>query len=149
MGIQSNSDLVAATEEIFGDMNQTQEQPAQPVPTGAEAKVVEMSEIKDIKLSDSLVEAFVDFGTQVQERTSGKAPAKKVEMPIVEEEDPEDKKQELVEKAQNLVQQLAALLKEAKTTIAEMTTVGMIGTNQKFTLGKKKTAKKNGPRKPN
>lgn len=91
------------------------------------------SDIKDIKVPDQLVENIISFAT--------KTPAKKViEKTEVSEPIVEEKLSEveiLEERMTSLIAQLTSLLKEAKEVMNEMTTVGTIGTNQKFTLKKK------------
>jgi hypothetical protein len=84
-----------------------------------ERKVYTGPNIKDVKVPNSVLSQILE-GKEVQEESklTKKLP---------------DSKERLSE----LVQKLSVLLKEAKELMSEMTTTGMIGTNQKFTLGKK------------
>lgn len=96
--------------------------------------------IKDVVVPDSLVESVLNFNRKIPHVEE-----------VVEEVEPEDQPRvdeaAIVSKVSSLVSKLSSLLQEAKMVIAEMTSCGMIGTNQKFVLGKK--AKKNGPVKTN
>jgi len=92
-------------------------------------------DIRNVKVSDSFVGSIIESAFSV---------------PKIEKEEPEEEQineSEVKEKLSDLVKRLAALVSEAKTVIQEMTTCGMIGTNQKFLLLDKK--KKNGPSKTN
>ena len=152
MTTQSNADLVAATEAIFGGNKPAE---GETIPTGATARAVPMNEIKDIELSNSLIDQLVDFGARVNEgKTSTSKPKATMQpapAPVVEEVDTLNVEEELVEKVNTLILKLSSLLKEAKATIVEMTSAGMIGSNQKFTLKPatplKKKKKTHGPRK--
>lgn len=70
--------------------------------------------LKNIKISDNLVESIVNFAT------------KKTPEPVVEEERVDE--EELVQdRLSDLVKRLSDLLKEAREFMTEMTTTGMIG----------------------
>ena len=145
MTMSSNADLVAATEDIFGSMNAPDKTG---MPTGATAKAVPMNEIKGIQLSDSLVDQLVDFGARVNEGKTSTTPKRRRPAPVVEEIASLTNEEVLLEKVDTLIQRLSSLLKEAKETIVEMTSAGMIGTNQKFAITPpKKKKKRHGPRK--
>jgi hypothetical protein len=92
-------------------------------------KVTSGPNLKNIKISDNLVESIVNFAT------------KKTPESIVEEERVDE--EELVQdRLSDLVNRLTALLKEAKEFVTEMTTTGMIG------VGPMKSKKKKTMRKP-
>lgn len=85
--------------------------------------------IKNIKVPDSMVESIVGFATNKEEPSE----VERIDEAVVVEN-----------KISDLVKRLNSLLVEAKQVLAEMcgTTTGMIGTNQKFVLGKKTPGKK-------
>ena len=85
--------------------------------------------IKNIKVPDSMVESIVGFATNKEEPSE----VESIDEAVVVEN-----------KISDLVKRLNSLLVEAKQVLAEMcgTTTGMIGTNQKFVLGKKTPGKK-------
>lgn len=100
-------------------------------------------EIKHVDVPDTLIESITAFAR--------KEPLSQITEEVeVEQEEVETLNEEVVvQKAQTLVKKLSELLQEAKVVIEEMTTCGMIGTNQKFTLKPKKKGLKNGPLKVN
>lgn len=87
-------------------------------------KVQSGPNLKNVKISDSLVESIVNFATK-------KTPEPVIEQKVNEEELVQDR-------LSNLVKRLGDLLKEAKEFMAEMTTTGMIGVGP----AKKKKVKK-------
>jgi hypothetical protein len=91
--------------------------------------------IKSIKITDSIAESFIRSIVPEDKPTVTPEPIVEDAVSISET------------KISNLISKLNSLLQEAKTVITELTTVGMIGTNQKFVLNKKKT--KNEPNKTN
>ena len=77
-------------------------------------KVTSGPNLKNIKISDNLVESIVNFAT------------KKTPEPIVEKQRVDE--EELVQdRLSDLVKRLSDLLKEAREFMTEMTTTGMIG----------------------
>tara|TARA_R110000782_G_scaffold184388_2_gene274693 strand:+ start:63881 stop:64291 length:411 start_codon:yes stop_codon:yes gene_type:complete len=130
----NHNDLLAATEDIFAGMSN------EPVPTGARAIPVQMDDIRGVVLSDALVENFVNFALGNDPINEGAEPTLK-EIP---EANPRVANRKVIEaKVTSLIGRLTALLKEAKETIAEMTSVGMIGVNT-APVQKKKRIKKRG-----
>jgi len=130
----NHNDLLSATEDIFAGMsNET-------VPTGARAIPVQMDDIRGVVLSDALVENFVNFALANDPVNEGIEPALK-EVPRANPKG--DPKKVMEAKVNSLIVKLTALLKEARETIAEMTTVGMIGVNT-APVRKKKRIKKRG-----
>lgn len=130
--------LASAVDMIFGKEAK--------VETKETLKVSETSELPDI----SKVNVPNDFRAKLIESSLSKTKKKVVEPTVVVEEekiDEETKILQLEEKIGNLISSLTSLLKEAKEVINEVTTVGMIGTNNKFTF--KGKGKKNEPSKPN
>lgn len=104
-------------------------------PLNAPVVTAKSLDIRNVKISDS-------FATSIIESAFKTAPK-------VVEEAPEQEaiNEEVVKnKLQDLVVRLAGLIQEAKTVLHEMTTTGMLGTNQKFLLLDKK---KNGSNKSN
>ena len=100
-------------------------------------------DVKNIKLPDSYVESILQFSAK-----AGAVGIREAVEPVIEEQEVQEINESLIEsKVTDLVAKLGSLLKEAKVVIEEMTSCGMIGTNQKFVLGKK--GKKNGPPKTN
>jgi len=131
--MSSFKDLMSATEDILGGVLQPKTKHY--TPTGAEAKRVNMEDLRGIHVSDSLVESFISGSFPTVK------PAHRQKEVIEEDSLNED---DLERKITSLIMRLSTLLKEARETLAEMTSVGMIGVNQKFTLHKKKKVKKNG-----
>ena len=114
-----------ALDAIFGDIKKKpvlESAPQQPNSPNID--------IRGVELSDSLVESILEF----KNPNHKPKPVVKKEIKKVIETDSKDRLQDLIGK-------LTTLLQEAKQVIAEMTTAGMIGTNQKFTLGQKKKNK--------
>lgn len=92
-------------------------------------KVTSGPNLKNIKISDNLVESIVNFAT------------KKAPEPVVEEERVDE--EELVQdRLSDLVKRLSDLLKEAREFMTEMTTTGMIGVGPMKTMKTKKKGKK-------
>lgn len=92
-------------------------------------KVTSGPNLKNIKISDNLVESIVNFAT------------KKTPEPIVEEERVDE--EELVQdRLSDLVKRLSDLLKEAREFMTEMTTTGMIGVGPMKRMKTKKKGKK-------
>lgn len=130
--IQDTLKALAATEGIFSEISgKSPKEAFKPI---LQPKAVDISHIE---VPDQLVESVLKFAT-------GKS--KNVVIEQDEEPEIEEVNEEVVatNKLSDLVRRLSDLLKEAKEFLGEMTTTGMIGTNQKFVLGKKK---KNGPSK--
>jgi hypothetical protein len=98
-------------------------------------------DLKNVVVPESLIENVINFSKNIPEKK------KEVVEEIVEVEEEVINEAQIVNRVSVLVSKLSSLLQEAKSVIAEMTTAGMIGTNQKFVLGKK--GKKNGPIKVN
>jgi len=91
-------------------------------------------DIRKVPISNSFIDSILE--------SSFNSPTKVEE--VVEEEKIQES--ETKDKLTDLVSRLAALIKEAKNVLQEMTTTGMLGTNQKFLLLDKK---KNGTNKSN
>jgi hypothetical protein len=129
--IQDTLKALAATENIFNEISG--KSPREAFKPVVQPKAIDISHIN---VPDQLVESVINFAT-------GKTKSVKIEEPVVEVEEINE---EVVAttKLSDLVRRLSDLLKEAKEFLGEMTTTGMIGTNQKFNLLKKK---KNGPTK--
>lgn len=94
--------------------------------------------IKNVKVPESMVESILGFAT-------GKEPEPEVESI--------DEAVVIENKISDLVKRLNSLLVEAKQVLSEMcggmgTTTGMIGTNQKFVLGRKTGSPKGKKKKP-
>lgn len=134
----SNFNFDALEDILSGGQKPAEEPRKNNVQNFLESKnVSKMDDISKVKVPNSFIDMVL-----------GNKP-KLVESKVVEVEDDVEDLDEariLEEKINSLVSRLASLLKEAKEVMAEMTTVGMIGTNQKFSLKKKK---KNGPAKTN
>lgn len=134
----SNFNFDALEDILSGGKKPAEEPRKNNVQNFLESKnVSKMDDISKVKVPNSFIDMVL-----------GNKP-KLVESKVVEVEDDVEDLDEariLEEKINSLVSRLASLLKEAKEVMAEMTTVGMIGTNQKFSLKKKK---KNGPAKAN
>ena len=96
-------------------------------------------DLKNVVVPDSLIENVINFSKNIPEKK------KEIIEEAVEVEEERVDEAAITNKVSDLVSKLSLLLQEAKTVIAEMTSCGMIGTNQKFVLGKK--GKKNGPNK--
>jgi hypothetical protein len=91
-------------------------------------KATKIVDISDVKVPDSLVESIMGF---VEDTKNSE--------PQVQEEASELNEEVILEsKVNDLVTRLSSLLKEARVVLEEMTSAGMIGTNQKFVLNKKK-----------
>jgi hypothetical protein len=128
----SSKNLVSVAERLMQEMQSPK--PASKTSTFVAPKNGPAGpDISKIQLPDSLVESILEF--------SGKKP--KVEA-VVEEVESVNEEQVIENKVTDLILKLNTLLKEARAVVQEMTTAGMIGTNQKFVLNKKK---KNGPTK--
>ena len=130
--IQDTLKALAATENIFKGISD--KNPREAFKPASQPKAIDISHIE---VPDQLVESVINFAT-------GKSKSVPVEPQV--EEQLEEVNEEVVAttKLSDLVRRLSDLLKEAKEFLGEMTTTGMIGTNQKFNLLKKK---KNGPTK--
>lgn len=126
--IQDSLKALAATENIFKEISG--KNPREAFKPVVQPKAIDVSHIE---VPDQLVESVISFAT-----------GKTRELP--KEEEVEELNEEVVatNKLSDLVRRLSELLREAKEFLGEMTTTGMIGTNQKFNLLKKK---KNGPTK--
>ena len=98
--------------------------------------------------SDSFNTREVDLPESFVAQITGKrlVESKKQIEEQVEEEQEEEISEDLRESTEvrirNLVLQLKMLLEEAHSVVQEVTTTGMIGTNQKFVLGKKNGSNK-------
>lgn len=92
-------------------------------------KAISGPNLKNVKVSDNLVESIVNFATK---KTSE----------IVIEEERVDEEELVQDRLSDLVKRLRDLLKEAKEFMSEMTTTGMIG------VGPMKSNKKNKRGKP-
>jgi hypothetical protein len=137
-------------EDIFKEMTA----PKKEVKPGTTVSMAPTPDLNEITVPDSLVESLLNFASHKREIKPREldAVAKQVIEDQVQAKEAEAKEEEINEevvaenKLSDLVTRLSDLLKEAKQVINEMTTAGMIGTNQKFVLGKKK---KNGLTKSN
>ena len=112
------------SEQILGSM-----MTGEPTPTKTPTvKSGQGLNIKNIKVPESMVESIVGFATNREVPSE----VKSIDEAVVVEN-----------KISDLVKRLNSLLIEAKQVLSEMhgTTTGMIGTNQKFVLGKKKKKK--------
>lgn len=124
--IKSSAKFANISEQILNGM-----MTGEPTPTKTPIATKGQSlNIKNIKVPDSIVESIVGFATNKEELPE----VESIEEAVVVEN-----------KISDLVKRLNSLLIEAKQVLAEMcgTTTGMIGTNQKFVLGRKTPGKKN------
>lgn len=80
----------------------------------------------------------------VSQITGQRVDESEVEEQVEEQEEQisEDVRESTEVRIKNLVLQLKMLLEEAHSVVQEVTTAGMIGTNQKFVLGKKNGSNK-------
>jgi hypothetical protein len=134
---------------VEGILNRISNPPKEDVPVVTPSRSIASPNIKDIPVPDALVESVLTFAINRKEaKAKAEAPKEQIVEQKEEPEEVEEINEEVVaqDKLSNLVLRLSALLKEAKDFLNEMTTTGMIGTNQKFVLGKKK---KNGLTKSN
>lgn len=123
--IKSSAKFANLSEQILQGM-----MTGEPTPTKTPTVTKGQSlNIKNIKVPDSMVESIVGFATNKEEPSE----VESIDEAVVVEN-----------KISDLVKRLNSLLVEAKQVLAEMcgTTTGMIGTNQKFVLGKKAPNKK-------
>jgi hypothetical protein len=127
--IKSSANSAILAEQILQGMAKGDENPISSPP---QTKFNPGPNLKNIKVPDSLVESIVGFATNKEE-------PKKLER--------FDEVAKVENKISDLVKRLSDLLKEAKQVMSEVTTVGVIASNQKSVLGKK--AKNNEPSKIN
>ena len=125
---KSSANSAVLAEQILQGMIRGDEKP---VSSPSHAKFNSGPNLKNIQVPDSLVESIVGFVTNKEE-------SKELER--------FDETAKVENKISDLVRRLGDLLKEAKEVMSEMTTVGMIASNQKFVLGRKV---KNEPSKTN
>lgn len=123
---------VEENKKLFGDLDSILGEVFNPTPgtKKVDGRAVSQNSFnaKEIQLPESFVGQIT--GQRVDEH---------IEETVEEIEEPQEESvREATEtRLKNLVLQLKSLLEEAHSVISEVTTTGMIGTNQKFVLGKK------------
>lgn len=123
---QSKADKLASLyASLDSIVARSADKPVLPMGTGDTISKVKLSENDVASVLESVVPGYKPIQKKIK-KTEVEQPTK-----VQEEVSPEDKIRDLIIK-------LTTLLGEAKVVIAEMTTTGMIGTNQKFVLGQKK-----------
>lgn len=131
--VKNSARIADLSEQILHGM-MTGESPKVETPIKSKSQGVS---IKNVKVPESMVESILGFAT-------GKEPKPEPEVDSI------DEAVVIENKISDLVKRLNSLLVEAKQVLSEMcggmgTTTGMIGTNQKFVLGKKAKNKKKKP----
>lgn len=133
------SSALRSSEDIFSKMlaeSKGQSRPEAP-PLNTPMMKARTPDIQNVKLPDSMVNSIIESAFNV---------SKPIEEVQEEPEEIQINESQARQKLNDLVLKLADLIKEAKTVLHEMTTTGMLGTNQKFLLLDKK---KNGSNKSN
>ena len=126
--IKSSANSAVLAEQILQGMISGDEKPiSSPTPTRLDPG----PNIKNVKVPDSMVESILGFAT------------KKEDLKDIERF---DEAQKVENKISDLVKRLSDLLKEAKEVMSEVTSTGMIASNQKFVLGKKNEHRKTNKR---
>lgn len=123
----STKSVIDASQRILAGMMGGGQKPTAPSP--APMSKMPAPDVRNIKVSEDQVAKIIaeSFGSKPEVQ----------EEPEVTNESADEK----VTKLNDLVQKLAKLVVEAKGIIQEMTTCGMLGTNQKFVLNDKKKKK--------